>query len=139
VRYVRQGYDILDVRYLSDPSNSLNPGEQQIGWFRVDATGSEGRELRISPALRASQVLILDTLQGARLGAHDLATVDLPSDEWILAGAAARCLWLLEQRAPGKEAGMYRERRQEAVKLFSRLSQRYQGAISRRVMLDEPY
>jgi hypothetical protein len=139
IRCAKSGYDVLDVRYLSDPSNTLHPGEKQVPWFRVDATASEGRELRIAPALRASQTLILDVLTGARLGEHDLAMVDLPSDEWILAGAAARCLWLLEQRAPGKEAGMYRERRQEAVKLFSRLSQRYQGAISRRVMLDEPY
>jgi hypothetical protein len=139
VRYVRHGYDILDVRYLADPSNTLNPGERQIDWFRVDATGSEWQELRISPALRANQVLILDTLQGARLGEHDLAVVDIPSADLVLAGAAARCLWLMEQQSPGQERGVYAERRKEAAKLYTQLAARYKPAVTRRVMLDEPW
>jgi hypothetical protein len=131
--------DLLDVRYLADPTNTANPGERQIPWWKVDTTASEGRELRIAPALHGSQKLIFDVLTTARLGQNDLATVDVPYDDWILAGAAAHCWWLMEQQAPGKEAGMYRERRQEAARLYSRLSQRFQGAISRRVMLDEPW
>jgi hypothetical protein len=139
IRYVKGDYDILDVRYLADPTNSLNPDERQIPWFRVDATASEGKELRIAPALRASQKLILDTIQAVRLGEHDLAAVDMPSADLVLAGAAARCLWLLEQQSPGQEAARYRERRLEAARQYTKLAARFMPAVTRRIMLDEPW
>jgi hypothetical protein len=130
--------DVIDVRYYSDPTNSLSRGEGHPDWFGYAVTGS-GNELRVTPALVASQQLVIDALLCPTLGAGDLATVNLPDDKRILWGTAARCLWLLEQQAPGKEADMYRARRMEAAGEYTRLSARFQPAVSRKIQLDSPW
>jgi hypothetical protein len=130
--------DVVDVRYYSDPANSLNRGEGHPHWFGFTQTASRN-ELRIAPSLRASYQLVIDAILAPSLGAGDLATVNLPSDEWILSGAAARCYWQLEQKGPGQETSKYKERRQEAARAFSGLSARFQPIISRKIQLDEPY
>jgi hypothetical protein len=135
--------DIFGVRYLSDPASTLNWGERPVHWWRFEGYSNEIvdglRYLHIWPALRSSQVLVIDAITTPTLGAGDLATVNLPSDEWILAGAAARCFWALEQRAPGQEAAAYRARRAEAARHYSSLSARFQPVVTRKVQLDEPY
>lgn len=130
--------DVADVYYQSDPTGSLDKGESPIPWFRFDQTGS-GNQLRIAGSLVPSQQLIVDALVTVSLGANDLATVNVPSDSWVLAGAAARCYWMMEQQAPGKEAAAYRQRRAEAANQYTRLSARFQPFVTRRTMLDEPY
>ncbi len=129
-------YYVLDVRYLTDPTDSLNTGEHAMNWWKVDKTAS-GNTLRVEPALLQSQQLLVDCVMGLTLGAGDLATVNLPSDEWALSGAAARCYWLLEQRAPGQNPGSYKERRAEAAREYTRQSARHQPAITIKTQLDE--
>lgn len=128
--------DIADVRYFSDPTASLSRDEHQLSWWKLESTGS-GQELRVFPALQASQQLVIDAVLGVSLGAGDLATVNLPNDDWVLWGAAARCLWMLEQRSPGQEAGRYRERRLEAAREFTRLALRFQPRFGRPIQLAE--
>ncbi|MCK9602441.1 MAG: hypothetical protein M0R06_25570 [Sphaerochaeta sp.] len=130
--------DVIDVRYFSDPTDSLSRGEGHPHWFRFEQTASRN-ELRIAPSLLPSYQLVIDAILAPSLGAGDLATVNLPSDEWALSGAAARCYWMLEQRAPGQETSKYKERRQEAAREYTRLSNRFQPIIARKVQLDEPY
>lgn len=128
--------DVVGVRYFSDPAASLDRGEHAVDWWKHEATGS-GNELRITPALYGSYQLVLDAITTVSLGAGDLATVNLPNDEWILWGAAARCLWMAEQQSPGQEAGRYSERRKESAREYSRLSSRFQPFVTRKIQLDE--
>ncbi len=129
--------DVIDVRYLSQPTDSLNPGEHIVQWFKVESTGS-GVQLRIHPSLPASYQLIVDALTSISLGSGDLATVNLPDEDTVLWGAAAQCFWFLESRAPGQEAGIYKARRQEAAREYTKLSQRFMPKITRRIQLDLP-
>lgn len=129
-------YCVLDARYLTDPTDSLNPGERGLSWWQADKTAS-GLTLRVEPALAQSQQLLVDCLLGLTLGAGDLATVSLPADEWVLSGAAARCFWLLRQRTPGQDEGNYKERQQEAAREYSRQSVRHQPSLAGKIQLDE--
>jgi hypothetical protein len=121
--------DIVDVRYYSDP-------ERRPQWFKHARTAS-GNELRIRPALTYSCQLVIDAIRTVSLGDGDLATVNLPNDDWILAGAAARCWQLLRLNAPGKETGIYKDFQAEAARIYSDLSRAYQPVITRKVQLDE--
>ncbi len=130
--------DVIDVRYYSDPTSSLDRGQGYPQWFKFEQTASRN-ELRIEPSLLPSYQLVIDAILAPSLGAGDLATVNLPSDQWALAGAAARCYWMLEQQGPGQETSKYKERRVEAAREYTRLSNRFQPIIARRIQLDEPY
>lgn len=129
-------FDVVGVRFFSDPASSLNRGEAGVSWWKYETTQT-GNELRISPSLLASYQLAIDAVLAVSLGAGDLATVNLPDEDWILSGAGARLLWLLEQRSPGQENGVYKERRKELAREYTRLSARFQPRASRRLMLDE--
>ena len=129
---------VLEARVQSDPSHSLGRDDATLGWWKVVTTAT-GRELRLSSPLSASQHLVLNAITAVSLGAGDLATVNLPSQEWALTGAAARCYWLLEAQAPGKEASRYKDKRQEMARHYSRLSQRFQPFVTRKVQLEEPW
>jgi len=131
-------FDVLDARYFTDPSGSLGRGEGNLQYWRLVATAT-GQELRVTPSLVQSQQLVLDALVAASLGSADLATVALPDADWTLAGAAARCYWLLEQRSPAQESAAYRARRAEAAREFTRLSARFQPTISRKQQLAAPW
>ncbi len=128
--------DVLDVRYFSYPLASRN--EAQLTWYKLVSTAT-GQELRVSPSLEWSQQLVLDAVLAVSLGAGEQATINLPDQDWLLAGAAARCLWLVEQRSPGQEAAAYRNRRGEVAREFTRLSARFQPKIAKKVQLDEPW
>lgn len=130
--------DVIDVRYYSDPAGSLSRGEGRFTWFALAHTAS-GQELRISSALPASYQIVYDAILTVSLGAEDLATVNLLSNELVMWGAAARCFWMLEQQSPGQEAGKYRERRREAARMYTKLSKRFEPKIARKIQLDEYY
>ena len=130
---------VLNAYVYADPTASLNRAKRSLGHWAVVETGS-GTELHVSPALGASQQLAIDAILAVTLGASEVATINLPDAEWVLAGAAARSYWLIEQRAPGQEAERYRERRREAASRFTSLSARHAPAIERdlRGAFDDP-
>lgn len=129
--------DVIEVRYQTNPAGSLDRGEHLVPFFDWRRTGS-GYELFVSQALGASQRLVLDAVLAVSLGANDLATVYIPSEDWILSGAAARALWIAEQRSPGQEAGRYAARRGEVARQYSKLSARYMpSGLARRIQLGE--
>lgn len=130
--------DVLNVRYFADPASSLNRDERNLQHWKVRLTGSGSLELRIVPVLAASQQLILDAIVTPTLGSADNATVNLPDDAWLLAGAAAKCYQLLTRGAPGKETRQYREFQAEAAMEFGRLSQRWAPQIDRPIGFDDP-
>jgi hypothetical protein len=131
-------YDVLSVRYFSDPTDSLNLGEHVVQWWKLEHTAT-GNQLRINQTLQASYQLILEALTSVSLGAGDLATVNIPSDDMVLWGATARCYWLLGRKAPAQEAGQYAQEGQRAAREYTRLAQRFQPVISRKIQLDEVY
>lgn len=115
------GYKIFGVKYFAQPDGSLDraPGQLLPGW-NIVLTGSGTRELRLPEggALGASQQIILDAQVRASLGSADTATVNIPDEDWVLDGAAARCYQGLWADAPGKEAGKYQALATAHAKLF---------------------
>ena len=128
--------DVVGARYLSDPTNSLNRGPHHLQHFSFIKTAS-GQELRIHPALVHSQQLVVEAITTLTLGAGDLATVNLPSEQLALAGAAVRCYWMLEQQGPGQEVKAYKDKRMEAAAQYRSLASRFQPIVTRRVQLEE--
>ncbi len=84
-------------------------------------------------------VMFIERLARIDDEAHSLALDMSTALAVLLSGAAARCLWLVEQRSPGQEAAAYRNRRGEVAREFTRLSARFQPKIAKKVQLDEPW
>ncbi len=130
--------DVFDAYYFHDPTSSLNREHLRLAHWKMRETMS-GNELRIAPALDASQQIMMTALLSVTLGAADVATVDIPDEDWILAGAAARAFNILGAHAPGQEVKAYQERRADAARQFSRLSSRFRPSYNRKVELDTPF
>ena len=130
--------DVLDCYYFASPNGSLTRDRGNFNHWEPVETGSRS-EIRIDPPLTVSQQLILDALVIPTLGAADTATVSLPNDRWIIAGAAVDCLSRLAARSPGQEGARYEERRKAAARAYSSLSARFQVQIDRPVQMGQPF
>lgn len=130
--------DVLDVRYFANPAGSLNRDERRLDFWKAVLTGSGTLELRIQPSLSASQQIVLDAILTPTLGSNDNATVNLPEDAWLLAGAAAKCYQIVARRAPAQETKQYQQFQAEAALEFGRLSQRWAPQIDRPIRFDDP-
>lgn len=129
--------DVLDVYYFSDPAGSLNRGETRLAWFDVKPTPT-GTELRIAPALGASQQIILDALLALTLGAGDAATINIPDERLVLWGAEAQCWDRLSKRTPGTATQQYQQFRDNAARQYSQLAAKFKPQVARRIQFDEP-
>mgnify|MGYP001565850326 CR=1 FL=1 len=126
--------DVQSVRAFGWPVGSKN--EVPINWWKAVTTGS-GQELRIEPSLAYSDQLLLSAITRCSLALADAQTISLPTDEWILAGAAAQAYWLLERRGPSQETAFFKESRRELAATFRRLSNRFQPRASRKIQLED--
>lgn len=126
--------EVYGVKY-ADSNGSARDYSDFPSWG-LEMTGS-GREIRIPTAITASQNLVLDALIEATLGSADTATMWIPSDDYVLTGAAARVYWMLEQKAPGQSAAEYRLRRQELTRRFNFLHHHYRPQLNRRIVLED--
>ncbi len=141
--------DVVDVKYYSNPTDSLNLGEHTPKYFRYERAQVGSQYLLLDPSLPASYRLIIKALVTTSLQSAetfstngwtgDEATIYLPSDDWVLAGAMVRCLWNLEQNSPGQESTMYRGRRREMANMYTKLSRRFQPVVTRKIQLGESY
>jgi len=131
---------IMNVYYHSSPASSLNRTRQDFQQQEIVTTMS-GVEVRIHGGLAASMQLMLDVLLQMSLGAGDAATINLPDEEVILWGAAARCYDLLLADAPatGQTAAEYRTRRAEAARTFSLKSRRFLPEIIRKLTFETAF
>lgn len=129
--------DVLDVYYFSNPTGTLNRSLRRFDDVRLVTTAT-GREVRVKPAIAGSQQIVLDAILTLTLGSGDGATVNIPSEDWILAGAAARCYDFLIQTAPGQNVGELRNRRAEWAAKRSRLSATYAPLIARKLRFEDP-
>ncbi len=133
------GPEVLDIvggRFFGAPTGSLARDVGSLDHYKLVQTAS-GQELRVSPSLPASYQLVLDAITAATLGAGDLATLNLPNINLVLWGAAARCLWMVEQNAPNQETERYKARRKEAALAYTKLAARFQPKITRKIQLEE--
>lgn len=123
--------EVMGGYYFAAPDGTLGRDRRPLTNVVPVTTASGTREARISPALGQSQQLVLDCILVLSLPAADAATINIPDEEWLLAGAAAKAFDLLIQRSPGQEADTYKERRLEHAREFTRLSGRYQPEVER--------
>lgn len=144
--------DIVGVSYYADPLGSLNQDEMPVIWHRFEqVTGAQPlatvvytglplvSKLHIGVALPASYHLVMDAITSISLGAGDLATVNLQSDDLVIWGAAARCYWMAGRGEPAQETAEFDRQRKEAAREYTRLSQIYKPKITRKVQLDTLY
>ena len=130
--------NVLNVYYYANPDGSLNRDRRQLVQHAIVNTGS-GQELRLPYGLGGSLQLIVDAILQLTLGAGgDGATINLPDEETILWGAAARCYDLLAARSGGQETAAYERRRMEAARTFSRLSRRFFPEIAKQITFEQP-
>jgi hypothetical protein len=123
--------------YWADPTNSINRDRREFSWFDVVRTAT-GLELRISPAVPSGAQIALDAVVTVTLGSSDGATVDVPDERMVLAGAAVKSYDLISARSPGQEAEQYRTRRGEMAKEFSRLAALYKAQVKVKTEFDTP-
>jgi hypothetical protein len=129
--------DVLDAYWFANPAGSLDRDMQRFDDIRLVLTGS-GRELRVAPAPGGSAQVILDAILQMTLGQLSTATVNLPDDRWVLAGAAAGCYNLLIQNAPGQNVGNIEKQAQSWAREFIRLSGHFAPLYTRKIRLEEP-
>lgn len=127
--------NVLNAYYVSNPAATTHQDRHDFVGYEIITTAT-GTELRIAHAV-ASAMLYLDAVLDLTLGAADTATINLPSERWLLAGAAAQLLGTLIQRSPGQEAGRYKERRAEHVQAWNRLTAKFSPPIVKRIRFDE--
>lgn len=130
--------DVLDCYYFADPSASANRDKRHFDHWEVAETAT-GPELRVWPALAASKQIVLDAILEPTLAAGDAATINLPDDQWILIGAAVRAYDLLAAEAGAKEVKVYKDRRTDLAREYSKLSARFQPLIERKVQFGDPW
>lgn len=129
--------DLLDVYWFANPSGSLDRDLRHFTDFHLVMTAT-GREIRVAPAPGGSAQLVLDAILTLTLNSQSSATLNIPDDRWVLAGAAARCYDLLIANAPGQNAGELANRRGEWATEFTKLSSRFAPNYARTVRLEEP-
>lgn len=130
--------DYGNVYAFADPTSTVN--RQRVDVIQaVSVTTATGAEMRIPyPGLGASMQLVVDGFLQMTLMADDAATVNLPDRDWLLWGAAARAYDMLIQKSPGSDVSLYKERRAEAARAFSRKSQTWQPSMKHKLGFDAP-
>jgi hypothetical protein len=131
--------DVLNAYVWANPGDVADRGKRVFSTPARVVPTATGVELRIDTALDLSHLLVVDALLELTLGAGDTATVNLPDERLVLAGAAAKCWDLLAQRSPGTQVAVYERRRDDASRQFSDLAARYKPPTSRRLSLDDPF
>lgn len=126
---------ILDVHLSANPSGSQNQDIRHIQDWQVVSTAT-GNQLRIRYAVAGSQQLWMDCILTPTLGG-ELATLNIPDERWILAGAAARCYDFMIQAAPAQQVTQLMQRRAEYAAEYSRLSTRFQPSYDQPVRLHD--
>ncbi len=127
---------VLDVKVYGNPGGTLDRDPRSLQWFQLVTTAT-GRELRIDPPLGGSMAIAFDALIDLTLGSAEMATVNLPHEEWPLWGATAICYQAVGARAPGQEAGQFQRLQQQAAMAWDKLNNRFTPRITSRIMFED--
>lgn len=130
--------DVLDAYVFSSPSDPANRVKRSFSTRPVVVPTATGVELRIDAALDLSSLLVVDALLELTLGLGDNATINIPDDRPLLAGAAAKCWEMMVARSPAQQVSLYQQRQYAAAREFSRLSARDKD-VTRRLGFDDPF
>jgi hypothetical protein len=127
----------LGTSYFASPTATLDRQQRRLSRAEVVATAT-GLELRIDPALGASQEIVIDAIVTVSLGAGDAATVNIPDERLVLYAAEATCWDLMVRKAPRGTADEYRRLRDEAARQYSLLAKNFKVPVDRPLRLDNP-
>ena len=127
---------VLDTYYWANPTSTANRDQREFRWAGTRMTAT-GMELRIDPPISGSLTIIMDSILDMTLGSSDAATLNFGHDSPIVWGAINQALDLVIQRAPGQEAGRYKERRMEAAAMWNSLSAKFMPLVDRRIRFDD--
>jgi len=129
--------DVLNAYYFAAPTATLDRDEKRLTRFDLVTTAT-GVDVRIDPALGASQQIVLDAIVTLTLGSSDAATVNIPDERLVLLAAEAKCWDLMVRKAPRGTADEYRNLRNEAARQYSLLAARFKVPVDRPLRLDAP-
>lgn len=124
---------VLNVWYYTTGSAALgvDRGKRYFDWWGEGHTGSGTYELRISPALGSGNQIAIDAIVDVTLGAAETATINIPHDEWVYAGALMHAYNLLLQQAPGQAGGELLQRRAEWSRQWREVNGKMQPLVDR--------
>lgn len=126
---------ILDMHISADPSNSLNIDLRHISDWKIVSTAT-GNLLRLQYAVQGSQQIIMECILIPSLGG-EVATISVPDERWILAGAAMRCYDFMIQAAPAQQVAQLVQRRAEWSAEYARLSSLFQPDYAEPIRLHD--
>ena len=127
---------ILDVHLMANPNNSLDLDLRHMQDWQVVTTAT-GRELRLKWGVKGSQQIVFDAILIPSLGGGEDATINLPDERWILAGAAMRCYDFMIQSAPGQQVNQLMQRRAEWAAEYTRLSAKFMPTYEEPIRLHD--
>lgn len=127
---------ILDVHLMANPNNSLDLDLRHMQDWQVVTTAT-GRELRLKWGVKGSQQIVFDAILIPSLGSGENATINLPDERWILAGAAMRCYDFMIQNAPGQQVSQLMQRRAEWAAEYTRLSAKFMPTYEEPIRLHD--
>lgn len=132
---------VLDVYYFANANATTDRDRREFRWWGIETTGSGTTELRIDPAIAGSSSIapsgfpanqiVMDAIVDMTLGSSETATLNIPHDEWVYAGAAMTAYNLLIQLAPGQAAGELQMRRREYAAWWRDVNGKFQPMIDR--------
>jgi len=125
---------VLQAHIAQYPVGSGAP-DLPLNWWSF-SSGQTTNAIQVEPAVPFSAMLVCHYERRPTLDAADTATVYLPSDDWLLSGAAAEANWLLERKAPATETEKYRSARRELAATFVRLGNRFKPSAARKLQLE---
>lgn len=122
---------VLNAYYYSDPTSTVSRGQKYFEWWGTNTTASGTFELKLYPPVPSGNQIVMDAIIDMTLAAGESATVNLPHDEWVYAGAAMHAYNLLVQRAPGQADASLLKRRAEYAAWWRDVSGKFMPMIDR--------
>lgn len=129
---------VMDAYYFANPTNSVNRDRREF-YSKVVVETPSGPELRIAGVVPSGAQMALDAILTLSLGSGDAATINIPDERLIIAGAEAKAYDLLMRNTPGQVSDIYKQHRQDAAREFSRLSAIYKPLVTRTLQFDTPF
>ena len=129
---------VLNAWYYTVGSQAPSPpgydrGQRYFNWWGEGHTGSGTYELRIDPPIGSGAQIVIDGIVDMTLGAAETATINLPHDEWVYAGALTHAYTMLIQQSPGQAAGELLQRRAEWARQWRDANAKFQPLIDRSI------
>lgn len=129
---------VLNVWYYTVGSQAPSPPgydrqRKEFRWWGEGHTASGTYELRLADPVGSGSQIIIDGIVDMTLGAAETATINIPHDEWVYAGALMHAYNMLIQQAPGQAAGELLQRRAEWARQWREVNGKMQPLVDRSI------